>query len=493
MYVFRVVSTTTADCEAARMTIDILPNDVLLDIFHFDRLTFLDGLEDDRLTYLDGPENFFRCWRWDRLIHVCQRWRSLVFSAPKFLDLRLVCGPRTHLELAGIWPPLPIIIKDIVGFPMPEDYDFHASIVDPNRVCEINLQHLTSPQLQRLASAMQERFPALTHLRLDGYCNRPVPALPDRFLCGSAPRLRSLELHSIPFPALPNLLLSATDLVDLILWNIPHSGYILPEMIATSLAALSNLKSLAIGFEFPLSSPDRESQRPLPSMFTILPALTRFQFQGTSEYLEDFVAWIKAPLLNSIRITFSHQLIFDIPQVAQFVKRTARFVALNETHVDFDYSGVKVESLPLLPIQTSGGTFKFRISCEELDQQLSSLTQVFASPLPSICVVERLYISCSRFLPSQWEDEIETMQWLEIFCPFTSVKNLYVSKEFAQCIASALVGDQMRDVLPALETLFLEEIQPSGPVQEALEQFVAARRLSGHPVAISRWREAFSH
>ena len=32
---------------------------------------------------------------------------------------------------------------------------------------------------------------------------------------------------------------------------------------------------------------------------------------------------------------------------------------------------------------------------------------------------------------------------------------------------------------------------PSGPVQEAIEQFVAARQLAGHSLAISRWeREA---
>jgi hypothetical protein len=33
----------------------------------------------------------------------------------------------------------------------------------------------------------------------------------------------------------------------------------------------------------------------------------------------------------------------------------------------------------------------------------------------------------------------------------------------------------------------LEELKPSGPVQEAIGQFVAARQLLGHPVAVSRW------
>ena len=37
---------------AGRVTINILPDDVLLLIFHFDRVTYLDGLEDvDRLWH----------------------------------------------------------------------------------------------------------------------------------------------------------------------------------------------------------------------------------------------------------------------------------------------------------------------------------------------------------------------------------------------------------------------------------------------------------
>jgi hypothetical protein len=35
---------------------------------------------------------------------------------------------------------------------------------------------------------------------------------------------------------------------------------------------------------------------------------------------------------------------------------------------------------------------------------------------------------------------------------------------------------------------FLEEIQLSGPIQEAIGQFVAARQLSGNPIAVSLWK-----
>jgi hypothetical protein len=59
---------------------------------------------------------------------------------------------------------------------------------------------------------MQVPFPELTYLRLwsDGTSLSVLPG-------GSAPRLRTLKLKGIPFPAVRDLLLSAGDLVDLTL------------------------------------------------------------------------------------------------------------------------------------------------------------------------------------------------------------------------------------------------------------------------------------
>ena len=152
------------------VSIDILPEDALLHIFLFDRVTFSDGL--------DVVNRLHRSWRWHRLVQVCRRWRSVVFASPNFLDLKLVCDLRTRLELAGIWPPFPIVIRNIVGWPMPEDYDFEAIIMHRNRVCDINLFLLSRSQLQQLASAMQEQFPVLINLRPSpGHYNGPPLAL----------------------------------------------------------------------------------------------------------------------------------------------------------------------------------------------------------------------------------------------------------------------------------------------------------------------------
>jgi hypothetical protein len=394
------------------------------------------------------------------------------------------------MELAGIWPPLPIIIRNL-RMPFPE-IDAAIAGVHRGRVREIDL-HLPGfqrPQLQRLISAMQEPFPALIRLKLKFPSYLYTPAvLPDGFLGGSAPHLRSLELHSIVFPALPKLLLSATDLVDLTLRDLPYSGYVSPEALLTCLAVLTNLKSLTIEIQPP---PHRERRHPLPPTRIVLPALTHFELLWISEYLEYLMAHIDAPLLDSLRIALSYEDIFDIcgiPQLCQFMGRTARFQALNEAHVDFDYEGILVTSYP--PTQTVDEESGFRISGRFLIYGPSIMAEALTPLFPPIHMVEDLYIYGNEELLSAWEDPVENVEWLEIFRSFTAVKNLYLRKEIARCIALPLqgLGEGVTDVLPSLECLFLEDLELSGPVEEAIGQFVVARRLSGHLVALSSWNK----
>jgi len=68
------------------------------------------------------------------------------------------------------------------------------------------------------------------------------------------------------------------------------------------------------------------------------------------------------------------------------------------------------------------------------------------------------------------------------------VKSLYLSREFAPGIGAALqelVGDRITEMLPSLQNIFVDGLEPSGPFQEDIGQFVAARQLSGHSTTIS--------
>src|SRR5712691_8316953 len=70
------------------VTIDILPDDALLEIFSF---------------YVTGKLD---TGAWRTLIRVCQRWRGLVFASPHHLNVRVVCTARTRMEeILAAWGP----------------------------------------------------------------------------------------------------------------------------------------------------------------------------------------------------------------------------------------------------------------------------------------------------------------------------------------------------------------------------------------------------
>ena len=450
-------------CEVARMTIETLPDVVLLEIFGF---------------YVDKEESTDE---WYTLVHVCRKWRNVVFGSPLSLDLRLLCFSNTPVrETLGVWPPLPIVVLGSGHETWGMD-NVIAALEQNDRIRRLELPNMTSSQLERVLDAMQQPFPALTRLWL-GPINETAPVVPASFLGGSAPNLQSLWLDCIPFPGLPKLLMFSTHLVQLFLYEIPHSGYVSPESMVNCLSVLTRLEKLDIGFESPRSCPARKRQRSPPQALTVLPVLTQLWFKGVSEYLEELLARIDAPLLNNLWITFFHQLIFDTPLLAQFITRTPNFKAHNEAHVFFLDEEVSV-TLP----QISNEMLRLGISSRRTDWQLSSLAQVCRSSFPTfIPTVEHLYLLEDEFV--DWQDDIENSQWLELLCQFTAVKHLYISWEFAPHFASILpkfVAEKGAEVLPTLQTLFMEEPES---VHETIGKFVAARQLSSHPVAVSHWK-----
>jgi len=173
---------------------------------------------------------------------------------------------------------------------------------------------------------MQKPFPELTCLDV-WTKDDPAPVLPDSFLGGSAPRLQKLSLTSIPFPSIPKLLLSSNGLVELSLWNIPDSGYISPDAMATAL-------TVAIRIEY-LSRPDPESRPLSPPTRIVLPALTDLEFKGVYEYLEDLLARIDAPLLYRLSVIFFMDLDFDVPQLHRLIGHAEEFKAFDHAKVRF--------------------------------------------------------------------------------------------------------------------------------------------------------------
>ena len=181
------------------LTIDVLPDDVLLIIFGF----YVVGYEYPNFivfsSQCNGMKNKIRSWH--SLVHVCRRWRDIVFGSPRHLNLQLCCTTTTPArETLDVWPAaLPLLIQGCVVKTSVDNVI--AELEQSNRICQINL-HLTL-LIEKLWTAMEVPFPELailylSHQDLSGVS--PPIVLSDSFLGGSAPpRLRILGLNAIRY------------------------------------------------------------------------------------------------------------------------------------------------------------------------------------------------------------------------------------------------------------------------------------------------------
>jgi hypothetical protein len=469
-----------ADRLHARATIGALPDNVLLEAFEF-------YLGKDNADEVDDEHNYDR---WQTLVQVCHRWRCIVFASPRRLDVKLYCTQQrlANSKVLDTWPALPIVIVARAIKSKEDATNIIAALRHHNRVCKI-LYHnegFQDPLLKEFA-AIDEPFPELTSLNLFSFTQN-VPVLPDSFLGGSAPRLRSLHLTGIPYPSIGKLLLSTTNLVQLSLFRAPQSGYIAPETIVPCLSMLPRLKSLVLGFRYPRFRALRTSRYPPPLTRVAFPSLSYLGFNGDIEYLEDILSQIETPMLNQSQFWFVNQLIFDTPLLGHFIHRTEAFRTIHTARIEFSSFEVGVALLGGEEMANDDReALRLEISCNPLDWQLSAIAQVLNSFVSSLPTLHSLEIAVSR---KDWQCEIEVIQWREFLLPFTFVKDMTLEfKSSVRLVAPALqdfASEGTTEVLPALQNLLLRtyDWQPSGPANEAVGRFIAARQLYGRPVTV---------
>jgi len=383
------------------------------------------------------------------------------------------------MKALDVWPALPITIKGMSNY---EDVDSSIGVLEHrDRIIGIDLSGLTGPKLKTCVTSMQEPFPILRTLSLG--CNAEMPPMiSDTFLGGSAPRLESIKLLRVPFPTLPKFLLSTRGLVELELEEIPSTGYISPDVMAASLAMLTRLRSVSIGFLSLRSFPKHlTTQSPPPPTRTVLPSLTAFVFGGVSKYLEDLMARIDAPLLDDLDLQFFNQPSSGVLQLPQIIRCVENLRTPHNAEIDFYAHSADISLTSKWPI---GGRLHLEFEGDGLDGQLSLLEHVFSQCFP-LSHINTLEIFDHDMQPHQ-----DSRLWLALLRPFKAVRTLFFfDRDSIVQVARALgelTQERAAEVLPMLRAIIWfgglnwDEVEPW--VIPPLQPFINARELSGHPV-----------
>ncbi|KAH9081474.1 hypothetical protein EDB83DRAFT_549115 [Lactarius deliciosus] len=441
------------------VTIEVLSDDVLLKAFGFYRLS--------------SPLH------WQRLAHVCRKWRSIVFVSSRRLDLRLYCTPgRPVLKTLDCWPAFPIAVKyggsPTLDPPAPEDEDnIVAALARCDRVNSVSLT-VTSSLLEKLGT-IQEPFSGLQKLVLLSR-NIPWSEIPPRTF-RQAPHLRTLHLTRIVLPSLPQLLSSSRDLVDIQLQELPNTPYFSSKSFRDDLSGMAQLRSLSLHFLF---SANRFAVSRPSGKRVVLPALTRLSFRGDTEYLECFVATVHAPRLRDIKITFLNQHPFNVSELSRFLNRIEMQRSYRRADILSSKRAVSIcFTQPGAPMR-----LKFEVSREPLNWHLfmSHIYNHFSALLVGVEDL-RVHATWTSIVQNYTDRE----QWLEVISRFRGAKWFLVAGDRSTDFLRALQLSKRRPetVLPALLKLCIRE--PGSRYarwREAVASLIVSHQLSGRLIGV---------
>jgi hypothetical protein len=236
---------------------------------------------------------------------------------------------------------------------------------------------------------------------------------------------------------------------------------------------------LSIGFAIPIPFPISEGKLlPAPIPPVTLPTLRRLTFRGVSVYLDNLVAQINTPVLEHLSLTLLFELVFTLVNLTKFIHRTEGFRCL-DFRVIFNKDGASIDAgIGKISIHVD-------VSCEPLDWQIDSTTQVFSALGEVTSTVKKLTLDLyTHQMPSDWENRRDNMLWHELLLPFIGVKksNIGFSLIFELSRAlESLAGELIQEILPELqelEVLQLEMYHANKP----LSKFFETRESMGRPV-----------
>ena len=334
---------------------------------------------------------------------------------------------------------------------------------------------------------MQEPFPVLTRLYMRSY-REDTSVLTTKFLGGSAPHLQAIALHRIPFPALPTLLSSTSELFALNLFDLPMPSYISPERMVACSATLPRLEVFSITFRDDALRPDQIN--PPPATRSVLPALTKFLFGGAFEYLENLVAQIDTPRLKRVTINYLDPPDnFQVVQLSDFINRSIGPELAPSRHAQVYFQFDRVTFTLSRDHETYQGWDRRSVkTIIHFWPQQPDVAEVLSQFSAALCTVVYLELD-AELDESDHSGGVYDADWLLLLNQHPVVRTLYVYQELATPVSLALeeaTSETISEALPSLGLICLE-----GEPASSLEKIVAIRRFSDHPITVVETTDEF--
>ena len=474
------------------VSIHILDDDSLLNVFNLYRPFLLGEYEAENIRIVGGKERWDRGLWWYKLSHVCQRWRRVILGSASYLGLSLVCSNDTPVaDMLAHSPPLPLVIDYITGFndsgiTAEDEEGAILALKHYNRVSRVRLFRLMpATSRQKLIVAMDDEYPILEYLIISHppEDTSSISHFPETL---QAPNLRHLYLVGFALPMGSRLLTTAVGLVTLYLGMFHPSTYFHPNTLLRWLSVMPQLETLIVAFSSPVPNRDVKWQlthTPITTHIT-LPNLHVFEFQGAGTYLEALVHRITTPRLEKLIIWFFNQLTFSVTHLLQFVNATENLTFKTAKFEFFDQY-VDVEVYPHEEAEMRA--LSIGVYCWHLDWQVSSAAQIFNSLRSLFSAVEHLTLEHEVHSQSSEEhDEADRTKWRQLLGSFRNVKTLRIAEGLVEELSRCLElddGELPLELLPELQELIYVG---SGHTGEPFTSFIDARQVAGRPLTLVR-------
>ena len=424
--------------------IHILDDDSLLNVFYFCRPFLFGEDEDEDARLTGGSASWIHGRWWYRLVHVCQRWRNIVFGSPSYLALSLVCTYGTPVaDMLAHSPHLPLVIDYF-----DEDRDFTAedgngailALKQRDRVRGVRLC-VPAISLQGLIVAIDEEYSNLEYLIIHRQIgdSRVLEFLKTL----QVPHLRHLSLVGFALPIQSRLLTTAVRLITLCVVMISPSTYFRPNTLLQWLSNMPQLERLGIGFFNSIAQGvpgpsiyKHLTDTPIATPVT-LPNLHRFKFRGDVPFMEALVPQITTPCLDELVMIFSKQLTFSVPHLVQFINTTetlrfdsAKILFCNGRADMKLYSRGEDEMYAL----------SITVECSRPTWQVSSMAQISNALGQVFSAVKHLELELEEVHTpsSEGHADVDPTEWCRFLRSFNNVKTLDIAERLVELVSRFL-------------------------------------------------------